>query len=311
MRTPYRKYLEWLLLLEKDYESIRSIFFEQSLPEQKATVVEKAQEFLTTISLPPGVKRRVVKNKIIEEDFAVLDRFGYGSFARVHSGRASQNTLTTHNKVVVELIGHPVLRVAVECMLIKKLDLEELSALIQQSFGVTLGVTELAYYKNNYFDYKEMTRSDWVAYVESLADSPYTYRMIYTALTKPLEDVKQLVGLPTKKNFSAFLQTVLSTADYKFRQYAIRTGMDNDVQARKWAEVGIKAGERFEKFGEKDAKNFADTVQTEFEYVDMDVPNITTEMLSGISQVTGETEVKGSVTPTPETHPEMFGEHEV
>jgi hypothetical protein len=314
VKTPYQKYLEWLCLLELSSEEIAKHFFDLSLPEPQECAISQAGTDLTTKHhMSPGLRRRIVKNTPKDEDIAFLDRIGYGILARVHFKRASGGLLKIHQECIDLLIGHPVMRVAAECMMIRKVELDELSALIQSSFGMFISVEVLSHYHTNFFSPGGLNRTDWAQYVDHLAShEPYVYRMVYSALTQPLDDLKQMVGLPTKKNFSNVLQTILTTADYKFRQYATRGDDNNDRHARHWGELAMKAGERFEKYGQKDAKSFADSVQTEFTYVDdVEMPNATAEMLTSVVKIQDQNTPEGPVTPTPETHPESFGEHEV
>ena len=108
------------------------------------------------------------------------------------------------------------------------------------------------------------------------------YSRYFAALTKARDEVMHLVGLPTKKNFASFLDTVLVTSDYKFKFYSRQGTADGDRAARYWADIGVKAGERFEKYGARDATSFADVVQTEFEYVNEEIPMAEADLIATI-----------------------------
>jgi hypothetical protein len=151
------------------------------------------------------------------------------------------------------------MRVALECAIIAKAPPGDLPDLMQLGFRQTFGGQAYELYKEVFFDIKGWGKEDWKKLLELVSDDPFTYTRYFAALTKPRDEVFFLLGLPTEKQYSDFLKNVLLTADHKFRY---------------WARLNHA------KHAKKDIKNFADEVQTSFEYVTDEIPMATAEMLA-------------------------------
>ncbi|NBO09710.1 MAG: hypothetical protein EBV30_10310, partial [Actinobacteria bacterium] len=81
-----------------------------------------------------------------------------------------------------------------------------------------------------------------------------------------------------------------------------------DGQARAWAKVGFDAGVKYEKFSASDVQDFAKTVQTEFDYIESDIPTVQPDMLS---QIKPPDETLDKTKSLPEPPPDLFTDTEV
>lgn len=278
MILPYQRHLEWLILESQPEEQIQKFYYNIQYPKIPKKALELAAERVSKLILPPAVRRNLLRGIFRMEDNGVWDKLGYGE---VHARRCVQ-TPSKDWEILGKVLNHPVMRLSLECCLIAKFDEEKIVQTFPQVYSLNLSYGALDLFKRYFCDISRMERGDWIAYLGIIKDDPYTYQRVYTALTKPLDELLFLLGLPTQKQYTDFLKNVLAASNYKFQFYARQNTPESDAEARRWAKVGFEAGEKFEKYGASDITDFAKLVQTEFEYVTPEVPTITPEMLQAV-----------------------------
>lgn len=282
MRLTYGRYLTWLYLEGLERSQIRKTLDELSLPEVPDDVMEVAHKTADELPIPPALKRRLREQKLKPEvDHAWLKKIGLLDFATCRQAGPLWDEIWA-------LCKQPLLRIAVECCLLIKHPVDEIIHAAQTQYGVTLTRDGLALFERTLFQWKELSKSDWREMLTFARSDSFLFERYYAALTAPAEETLHLVRFPIKPAFSEFLRNLLATADYKFKRHS-GTGTElGDAEARRWAKMGIDAGIRYEKFASKDARDFAETLQTEFAYVENTIPQATGEMLSGIKLPTGD-----------------------
>lgn len=296
MRFPYAKHLEWLLLEGTPHEEIISFYDNIQLPVPSHEHLATYEEKIASLVIPPGAKKRLLRKQYNKElDLGAWDRLGYGPFFLQRCGEAPQGL-----SEVGKILNHPVMRIALDCVTIARMDDEKILLLLPQGFNLALSEEALKLYRQYFGNFDDFSKKDWQAYLNLMAEDRYAHTRFFTALTRPADEVLHLCGLPTQKQFSDFLKNVLATANYRFNHYARVGSPEADLHARKWAKVGIEAGEKFEKFGAGDANDFAKLVQTEFEYVTPDIETLDESLAQAIRpQIEEKSQVKGSRTPPP------------
>jgi hypothetical protein len=280
MKVPYQRHLIWLILTGKDRDRINKIYDALTIPRPTTEVLEETERHvLEHIPLPASTRRRLEQKKYDEKDIDFFEKCKFGYLYKATFGSGHNEV---HENLKTHILDQPVIRIAIECCLIKRIDPEEISALVQQGFGIYIDKVVIQQFQQIFFDTTSFDKEDWRDYLTHVAGSGenYAYARYFAALTKSKDEVMHLVNLPTKKNFSSFLETVLVTADYKFKFYARQGSQEGDRHARHWADVGLKAGERFEKFAAKDATDFSSTIQTQFEYVNEEIPMAEADLIA-------------------------------
>lgn len=283
MQLPYRKALLWLFLEGRGEREVREQLDELSLPIPEPEDLVAYREEAGEIPIPPGTKRRLERKHFDPQDYKIFTRLGFGEIYLRHMNRWDQIPLLKEQwEEVGRILRNPVLRNALDCGILCKYALEELAQVAAPVYSEALTPDGLDLYSRYFFNYQNMGKGDWRAYLKLCSQIPYTYIRYHAALTKPRDEALYLVGLPTKAAFSDFLKTVLTTAAFKFQYYSRHNIPSSDAQARQWAKVGFDAGVRYEKFSASDVTDFSKAVQTEFEYVETDIPTIQTEMLTQV-----------------------------
>lgn len=302
MRVPYQRHLVWLILTGKDREKISTIYDRLTIPKPtKETLDEVEQLVLEKFPIPSSTRRRLERKTYSDQDMSFFEMIRFGYLYKVTFGDEKDKLQKIHQELQERILEHPTLRIAIECCLIKKMDPDEIVALAQAGYGVYLSKEAVEQFRSIFFDIEGFTKDDWRAYLAHVAEAQenYMYSRYFAALTKHKDEVMHLVGLPTKKTFAAFLETVLVTSDYKFKFYSRQNTLEGDRAARYWADVGVKAGERYEKFAAKDVTDFANTVQTEFEYVNDEIPMADADLIATVKTPAIEDKSKTSEQPAP------------
>lgn len=272
-RLPYQKHLEWLCLEGLTAQDIRSYYDSIQMAQPSDGQVERAVQTTLRFIMPPITKRRLHKKLFHIDDQAVWKKHGFEDIYLHQLGKRSWSELG-------RVLNHPVMRVALECCLIAKLSYDEISQLLPSVYALPLSVESIETYIKYFFDYINMRKPDWQAFLNQIADDRYTHTRLFFALTRPQEEVLHAVGLPSRLQFGTMLKNVMNTANYRFEYYARQQNPESQEEARKWARLMMDAGVRHEKFGATDATDFSKLIQTQFEYLENEIPNVTPEMLA-------------------------------
>ena len=310
MRVPFKRHLMWLILTGKARDKIEKIYDALTIPRPTTKVLEETERFvLEHMTIPNSTRRRIERRQFDSKDITFFEAMKFGYLYKVTFGEGYAELKKIHEELRVKILDQPVLRIAIECCLIKKVDYEEISALVQQGFGAYIDKKVIEQFEQIFFDVSAFDKEDWRTYLNYIAatNENYAYSRYFAALTKQKDEVMHLVNLPTRKNFSNFLETVLVTSDYKFKFYSRQATQEGDRAARYWADIGLKAGERYEKFAAKDATDFASTIQTEFEYVNEEIPMAEADLIA----VTKTVQLENKSEQQPDVITPVFKETEV
>ena len=301
MQLPFAKYLLWLHLRGQTVTEIDRTLDELSFPRVGAGVHASYAQRAAGLPLSHMTRKRLLRSVYNAEiDLPTFTKLGL---------REVYQTLDPDHVVpeqISEILGNPILRVALESCLLAKVGQDEIKALVIQTHKVELNDAVVTLYQRIYFDTASMTKVDWREYLRTCTEDNYIYVRYLAALTQPIDEVLHLVGLPTKPVFSNLLRSILSTAEYKFKRYSGHGTQEGDELAMKWAKAGIVAGVQYEKFSAADATDFSAVLQTEFEFLPDDIPNVTGEMLSCVVSDKSEEQDKAVIhNPPPLIQPEF------
>jgi hypothetical protein len=283
MSLPFRQHLSWLILEGQSDEDIRRFYDGVQFPLPEASYLSALRTHLDeTVRIPPSTKRNLQKSIYTEGDEALWEKLGFLELYQKRLGKGSEAQKEAF-AALGRLLNHPIMRVALDCSLIARLSPAEASELLPQTFSLPLPEATIAIYQKYFLATEKMTKQDWLYFLRQLQTDSYSYTRYYAALTKPQDEVLHLIGLPGKKQYIDFLRNVLATADFKFRHYARHGTPEGETEARRWAKLGIEAGEKQKKFEGRDQGDLLRHIQTEFEYVDSPIelasPDLLAQML--------------------------------
>jgi len=275
---PYGRHLRWISLEGNPEPAIKAFYGKLQIPEPSRQAIEAAgsQE---QIKPPSSLLRRLQKKIYSPEDSAYWDRLG---FSEIYLQRMlkSSDTLKELWTEVGTLLQDPVLRVTVDCLRLAGLTHVELTEIMTENGSQRVPSTPaIELYERYFFDWKAMQISDWRQYLASLQEDPYSYARYHAALTQGVDAVLQLCNLPTRRQYTDYLKSVLALAEMKLRHHARLNVAGGEAEARKWAKVGMDAGDRFQKFSGKSQGDLLKFIQTEFEYVPSQIEAASEEII--------------------------------
>lgn len=309
MRLPYSKALVWLFLEGRSEAEVAAQLDELSLPPLERADLDAFSHEASEVPFSAGMRKRLAKKQYDRLDMIMAERLGYAEIYCRHTGHYELYPKTQLQwEEVGKILRNPVLRIALDVGILCRYSLDELSQILPSTFHEQLTEDGIDLYCKYFFDHKAMTKADWRVYLRLYSTIPHAYIRYHAALTKNRDEALFLAGLPTRANFSDFLKTVMGTASYKFQHYSRMATPQADGQARAWAKVGFDAGVKYEKFSASDVQDFAKTVQTEFDYIESDIPTIQPDMLT---QIKPPEDLESKTKDLPEPAPDLFREKEV
>jgi len=283
MGLPYKRHLEWLCLESLETDKIQEFYDNVQLPVPTDEDISAAIAKVETLVIPPVVRKNLRRGLYKKEDNWAWDKLGYGD---LHQWRYAGND--PNWEVVGKVLNHPLMRTALDACTVSNMEDERMITMLSQVYKITLTIEALDLYRKYFGNFHSFSRADWKAYLSRVIDDNYVYVRIFSALTRPRDEVLHLCGLPAEGQFSDFLKNVLATASYKFNYYSRQNSPEADTEARRWAKVGFESGEKFEKYGAGDATDFAKLVQTEFEYVTPQIETLDAALAAQIRPQIGE-----------------------
>lgn len=272
-RLPYHRHLQWLILEGFTFDQVKRFYDNIQIAQPSEPQYVIACSSVERMLMPPITKKRLSRRIYNEGDQSVWRKLGFEAIYLHTLGKEKLEELG-------RILNHPVMRVALECSLVAGLDPEEIAQMLPPAYSLLITIKTIEIYRNYFFDDQSMTKTDWTQWLNLLVEDRYTYTRLHAALTKPRDEVLHMVGMPTKLQFGTMLKNMMATAYYKFEYYSRQSGPEAQDEARKWGKVMMEAGQKHEKYGATDATDFSNLIQTEFEYLDKQIENVTPEMLA-------------------------------
>ena len=93
-------------------------------------------------------------------------------------------------------------------------------------------------------------------------------------LDQPLDYIRYKFGLTPRLDYNTILQDLMHLSYYKSKENLSEDDRDSINTAKKLADLSIKAGEKLQKYGDKDSDTFLDDVVFEFENAGLEISAI-------------------------------------
>lgn len=258
---------------------------EQNLPAIEASLFAAEQELVLS-QVPLGIIKQI-KSKTFGIDFAPAMRV----LAVWDMWRSDKRILGWETddyrgvvKLATDLNQDLALRLTINSLLIKQVSHRDISQTINLRYAAMLREEHLDFYQRFFFNPQIMTRASWKKYLkvcESRERSGYL-----TALTSPLEDVKAKLEIPAKHSTSEVLQMLLSKSVQNARESFTDRTPSGRLEAMKWVDTVLKLTDKFEKFRAGDQADLANSLQMEFDFVEVDFPSAGSESVHELEEKT-------------------------
>ena len=278
-RLPYDRHLRWLAIEGYSEVSIKQFYDRLQIPKPSRKALDEAASSQEQIKPPSSLLKRLQKKIYQPEDSAYWDKLGFSEVYLQRMVKAS-DTLKELWTEVGQLLQDPVLRVTVDCLRLAGLTHVELTEIMTENGSKLMpSIPALELYERYLFDFGAMRLGDWQSYLVSLQDDPYSYARYHAALTQGVDAVLQLCNLPTRRQYTDYLRSILALAEMKVRHHARLNVPGSEAEARKWSKTGMDAGDRFQKFSGKSQGDLLKFIQTEFEYVPSQIEAASEEII--------------------------------
>ena len=236
---------------------------------------------LTHRSLAKGVVYQI-ENKCYGPDFMRnMNALEVGDMWLAHP-QFCDRSMPDILKLVNDIHQDSGMRVTLQALLMKKVNLTEITRILSIKFSALLKEKHVDIYSRFFFNPCRMTRKDWKAYLGRCDGQEK--RIYFTALTESVDILKTELELPTSISVSDSLQWLMTKSFLKARAFINIETPEAGKEAREWIDQVVKLTDKYEKYRSGDQNDFAKSLQMEFEFINdtFDPPDI--EVASEIAE---------------------------
>jgi hypothetical protein len=285
MSTPYDLYLRFLITTGVgDADDIASLLKDLNLPGEGPYLSKalKEQEAVVCQVLPESIWGQI-KSRRYSADFmgymAILEVDEFWYFEKAF--RDKNATLRSAVKLTYDINQDPQLRLTVSALLMKGMPPQELAALLSSRFASFLREIHVTLFEKYFYNVRRMTRGDWQRYLEFC--DPHEQKILFTALSEPLDVLKTELELPAKVSASETLQYLLTKSYLKCKEALAISTPEANKEARDWIGTITQLVDKYEKYRAGDASDFSSALQLEFNFVEGDFETPDAEVLAEIT----------------------------
>ena len=169
-------------------------------------------------------------------------------------------------KLVYYIRTDPMVRNAVNSMLLKEHRLDELAKALNAKYATFYNKNHLEVYRKYFWNPALMTRADWRDYLASC--DTYEREVLFTALTETIDILKTKLGLPASLQISESIQFMATEAMQKVKHFVRLGDSKANAEARYWMSRAEDLLVKYDKFKSADLRDFSKELQMQFEYVE-------------------------------------------
>jgi hypothetical protein len=281
MATPFDLYIRFLVTKGlHDLKDVNLALEELNLAHITQACYDGQYELIKK-TLPKGVWDQI-ETQVYEGDYLkwmrILEVEELWKGEKKYLEPTFKRTLT----VVTGIHDDPQLRLCINGLLIKGLRGKDVYDNVNTRFSCMLKEDHIKLYQKYFFDPQRMTRRDWKVFLRTCA--PKEINIYFTALTEPLDILKTELELPAEVNPSESLQFLLTKSFMKARQYLELSTKEANAEARAWISQVANLTDKYMKYKSADTRDFAKTLQMQFEFVDNDFPTPDSETLQQLQE---------------------------
>ncbi len=259
----HEKYIQFLITQRKEIDEVNEILKIYSLPIVSQDDWDRIYNEIISLRVPKKIKDYWLKKSINQpNDYASILKNCLLDLDDAHKNsdifKLSFNILDNEESYKIA-----------KAMIIKKLPNEDISALLNGKLSLGVNFQAVTLFEKYFFNVRNFTRVDWKKYFSSLSDA-HDQKFLIDCFQNNLEDLKITLGLHAKISYTDSLQLIHVMAMNKIKALNKDRNPLSDSGARKWVDVALKTGDRYEKYKSKTFTDFAKEVQMEFEYSEYD-----------------------------------------
>jgi hypothetical protein len=276
---PYQNYLCFLITKNLSYEEVLEDLEYNNLHKIDEPLYEKLHdEVHGRLSKP--ISNQIIEKKYDSNFLKWMNYLGLGGLWYLEKKFISPETARL--RIVYDINQDPIMRLAINSLLIKQVPVTDLIQDINLKYSYGLKEDYIALYKMFFFNPSLMSRKSWKSFLYVCNN---TERSCYfTALTESIEVVKTGLDLPVNVDLSKTLQSLLQTSAIKARHYLKFNDNNSNREARQWIATTLGIAAQYHKYSKADIGDFAKSIQMEFDFIETNFPTPDQQVLLDISK---------------------------
>lgn len=275
MPLPYNLYIRYLVTCGyDDVTTLNGELKKRGLRPVGQRDLDDQWELIQS-TLPKRLVESLGKDKTSSEFLRYMKILEVDELWKAHP-TLKDSAMQSSVKLVYSILLDTAMRVTINALLIKGLQIPEITRMVSTKFSTQITERQLGIYERYFCNARLMTRSAWKEYIKECGQSEK--RVYFIALTESSEVLKTELDLPSLANVGDGLQWLFTKSLLKAKSYMDVGTPEADRAAVMWADQVVKLADKYEKYRSGDQNDFAKTLQMEFDFVDepFETPDDTT-----------------------------------
>lgn len=276
---PYQNYLCFLVTKNLSYQEVLADLEYNNLHKIDQDTYDKIKaEVHERLSLP--ISNQISDCRYDSNFLKWMKYIGLGGLWEIEKKYISPQSAKM--RLVYDIHQDPIMRLSINCLLIKKMSYPDIVQDINMKFSYMLREEHVELYRMFFFNPSIMSRKDWKMFLGICQNTEKAN--YFTALTESLEVVKANLDLPVNVDLSKTLQSLLQSSTMKAKHYLKFNDNNSNREARQWISTVLNVAGHYYKYSKADVGDFAKSVQMEFEFVETNFQTPDQEVLADISK---------------------------
>ena len=260
MLYPYELYLSLLVIKGFDNTTVTSRLKSFGLVQPDASEIDEKRTEIFSM-LPDEMVAALAKpNKF--SFAAIIDKFSDSlkvfEIEEIIPVLASKPNFAWDN--VIYVMSDPHARVAMQCLVLFGSENEEIAKVMKDRYSVDLGLEGVRLFKKYFWNIERMSKLELYNYISAVANGKVRGQYLEAFHRKKETTAWRFAG-ENMLTLESILKEIMNEAFFRFRSSV----NDGDPEAihriAKWAELTIKAAEKFDRVHKKDAMSLVDSLK--------------------------------------------------
>lgn len=276
---PYQNYLCFLVTKNLSFQEVLNDLEDNNLHKIDQKTYDKIHEEVHARLTSP-ISNQLVDQRYDSNFLKWMKYIGIGGLWELEKKFITPQSAKL--RLVYDIHQDPIMRISINCLLIKKVSYPDISQDINMKFSYMLREEHVELYRMFFFNPSIMSRKDWRVFLNVCGNTERAH--YFTALTEELEVVKASLDLPVSVDLSKTLQSLLQSSTMKAKHYLKFNDQNSNKEARQWISTVLNVAGHYYKYSKADVGDFAKSIQMEFEFVETNFQTPDQEVLAEISK---------------------------
>lgn len=262
----HEKFIQFLITQKYSIDEVNFYLETYSLPKVSNDDWGRIYQGIFSLRIPKKIKDYWL-NKDLEKPKNYNSIFQSLFLQLIEASKNSEDY-----KQAIKILENDEAQKICKAMIIKKLSSNDISALLNGKLSLGINEISIGIFEKYFFNVRDFNKIEWKYYYTQLTNGQ-DKKFIIDCFQNDTESLKILLGLHAKITYTDSLQLIHVVAMGKFKSLSQDRNPVSDSGARKWVDVILKTGDRYEKYKSKSFTDFSKEIQMEFEYQEYDSNN--------------------------------------